>query len=74
MLGLLESKENEVLTLGQLGRGICTKPLCEAMQEVDLKHGRPRNQWFMELVSVNDALAKHSPESKGEACPPETDQ
>jgi 6-phosphofructokinase 1 len=62
MLELLESKDDKVMTLGLLGRGMCIKPLSETIQEVDLRHGRPWNQWFMELVSVNDALAKHTPD------------
>lgn len=73
MLEMLESKEDRVLTLGLLGRGICAKPLSEAMKEVDSKHGRPRNQWFMELVAVNNVLAKHAPDRNMEACRLETD-
>jgi hypothetical protein len=36
-------------------------PQVQAFQEMDLKRGRPRQQWFMELVEVADALAKHAP-------------
>jgi hypothetical protein len=28
---------------------------------MDTRRGRPRQQWFMEMVEVADALAKHAP-------------
>jgi 6-phosphofructokinase 1 len=58
---LMQNGVAEVRTLGLRGRGVMACPQVQAFQEMDLKRGRPRQQWFMELVEVADALAKHAP-------------
>ncbi|HAA03302.1 MAG TPA: 6-phosphofructokinase [Syntrophobacteraceae bacterium] len=54
---------SEIRVLGLRGRGIAASSLVQAYQEMDIHRGRPRQQWFMELVEVADALAKHAPVS-----------
>jgi 6-phosphofructokinase 1 len=58
---MLHDQQTEVLALGLRGRGIVTCSLPQAFQEMDFTHGRPKRQWFMDLVEVADALAKHAP-------------
>ena len=57
----MKNSKDDVLTLGLRGRCITAIALKEAFDEMDTKHQRPKNQWFMELVEVAGALAKHAP-------------
>ena len=57
----LQGQEFEVQVLGLRGRGIEATPLSLALQEMDRQHGRPKRQWFMELIEVANVLAKHAP-------------
>lgn len=61
ILDAMKNSKDDVLTLGLRGRGITAIALKEAFDEMDTKHQRPKNQWFMELVEVAGALAKHAP-------------
>lgn len=58
ILDAMMSRRTEVEVLGLSGRGIGTTPMTEAMNEMDLKIGRPKHEWFMELVRVASSLAK----------------
>jgi 6-phosphofructokinase 1 len=61
ILDAMKNSKDDVLTLGLRGRGITAIAFKEAFDEMDIKHQRPKNQWFMELVEVAGALAKHAP-------------
>jgi 6-phosphofructokinase 1 len=61
LLDCLKQQRNDALVLGLSGRGIESFSLAEAMQQMDLKLGRPKNEWFMELLEVANALAKCAP-------------
>ncbi len=58
---LVEENVAEVRVLGLRGRGVVSFSQVQAFQEMDLRRGRPKQQWFMELVEIADALAKHGP-------------
>lgn len=61
---LLEAMEKETMdisVLGLRGRGVTSSPISEALGQMDLKNGRPRHEWFLDLMEVADALAKHGP-------------
>ena len=58
---LMSEGSSEIRVLGLRGRGVTTFTLVQAYQEMDIHRGRPRQQWFMEMVEVADALAKHAP-------------
>lgn len=57
----MQEKHMDVSVLGLCGRGISIWSLAEALQEMDMKENRPKHEWFMELLPVADALAKHGP-------------
>jgi len=57
----MQGGKSDVLVIGLSGRGTNVYPLSEGMQQLDVKLGRPRNQWFMDLVPIADSLAKHAP-------------
>jgi 6-phosphofructokinase 1 len=61
LLRQLESNFSEVLTFGLNEGEILSCPLFKALEQMDLEHGRPRNQWFLELLPVADSLAKSKP-------------
>ncbi|NLI82275.1 MAG: 6-phosphofructokinase [Deltaproteobacteria bacterium] len=61
LLDAMETGDRSVSVLGLRGRGLNRVPLLEALSEMDLKRGRPREQWFMELVEVAETLAKQGP-------------
>lgn len=61
-LHLLESMKNDspdVSVLGLRGRGIEKVPIQAALEEMDTANGRPKVQWFLDLMEAADALAKH---------------
>jgi 6-phosphofructokinase 1 len=58
---LIEEGGSDVRLLGLRGRGIVACSQAQGFQEMDHRRGRPRQQWFMELAEVADALAKHAP-------------
>jgi 6-phosphofructokinase 1 len=61
LLDLMNSQKSDVTVLGLRGRGVQTFTLAEALQQLDIKRGRPKHQWFMELIQVANALARHEP-------------
>ena len=61
LLDSLKQQTNDAQVLGLAGRGIECFSLSEAMQQMDVKIGRPKTEWFMELLEVANALAKCSP-------------
>lgn len=61
LMNALKTRQAGTLVLGLCGRGIVVSPLSDAMEQLDLEHGRPRQQWFLELVEMADALAKYAP-------------
>ncbi len=58
MLDAITSHRMDVEVLGLSGRGIEAFPLSEAMSVMDIKIGRPKQEWFMDLVRVASSLAK----------------
>jgi 6-phosphofructokinase 1 len=63
MLESLQQQQDNVLAIGLCGRGVEARPFAEVLREMDMKQGRPKEQWFLELVDVADALAKYAPGS-----------
>jgi 6-phosphofructokinase 1 len=61
LLDLMEKQQNDSMALGLSGRGVQAWPLADAMEELDIKRGRPKHQWYMELIATADALARHAP-------------
>ncbi|MCU0572330.1 MAG: 6-phosphofructokinase [Syntrophobacteraceae bacterium] len=61
LLDSLKQQIHDAQVLGLAGRGIESFSLSEAMQQMDVKIGRPKTEWFMELLEVANALAKCSP-------------
>jgi 6-phosphofructokinase 1 len=61
MLELMQNRKNDAMVLGLSGRGIDATPLANAMEQLDVKLGRPKHQWFMDLIATADALARHAP-------------
>ena len=61
LLKSLESKSSEVLTFGLNEGAIIPCDLSEALEQMDMEHGRPRSQWFLDLRPVADSLAKSGP-------------
>ena len=62
MMDLLKSGNADVSVLGLSGRGITVHGLAEAMSGMDVKRGRPKREWFMDLVETAECLAKLSPD------------
>lgn len=60
LLDMIKEGKTDIQILGLSGRGITAHSLSEALPEMDLKRGRPKQQWFLKLVEVADSLAKHS--------------
>jgi 6-phosphofructokinase 1 len=61
LLRQLESNFTEVLTFGLNEGEILTCPLFKALEQMDLEHARPRNQWFLDLLPVAESLARSKP-------------
>ncbi|SMC17338.1 6-phosphofructokinase 1 [Desulfacinum hydrothermale DSM 13146] len=58
---LLEEGARDGVALGLRGRGVEAIPLGEALEALDLQAGRPRRQWFLELDSAAQILARSAP-------------
>uniref|UniRef100_A0A832A5I3 6-phosphofructokinase n=1 Tax=Desulfacinum infernum TaxID=35837 RepID=A0A832A5I3_9BACT len=61
MCAMLRRDRRDVLVLGQRGRGLEVFPLAQILDEINVKQGRPKEQWFLELTAMAEALAKHAP-------------
>ncbi|MFP5214182.1 MAG: 6-phosphofructokinase, partial [Acidobacteriota bacterium] len=61
MAAALRERRTDVMVLGLRGRGISVCSLSEAAKDMDIPRGRPKHQWFMQLIEVANALAKHAP-------------
>jgi 6-phosphofructokinase 1 len=61
LLDFMKQEIHDTQVLGLAGRGIEAFSLTEALHQMDIKIGRPKNEWFMELLEVANALAKCSP-------------
>ncbi|MCK8603380.1 6-phosphofructokinase [Desulfoferrobacter suflitae] len=57
----MQNASSDVQAVGLRGRGVETRPFSEALREMDVQRGRPKDQWFLQLVEVADALAKYAP-------------
>ena len=58
---LIRQQSSDAIAIGLRGRGVEASPFAEAMKEMDLQAGRPKDQWFLQLYDVADALAKNDP-------------
>ncbi len=60
---LERSKEGEpkAVVLGIKGRGISVTDIKDAMEEMDIEHGRPKKEWFLELWEIMESLALPRP-------------
>ncbi|MCE5244932.1 MAG: 6-phosphofructokinase, partial [Desulfobacteraceae bacterium] len=58
MMDALNAGTSEVTVLGLSGRGITASGLPAALREMDVRRGRPKREWFMQLLEMADALAK----------------
>ncbi len=58
MLESLKNGWDDVHVLGLREKGIEKVPIEEAFKEMDVKNGRPKEQWFLDLLETADALAK----------------
>ncbi len=70
LLEALEKGSTDVHVLGLRGRGLLMVPLNEAVEEMDLKKMRPRQQWFMDLLEIAETLAKQSKSEARPECAP----
>lgn len=61
MLESMQGQRDDVQAIGLRGRGVEASPFAEALKEMDLRQGRPKDQWFLQLVEVADSLAKYTP-------------
>lgn len=61
LLDALANNTADVRVLGLSEGTLASCSLNEAMGKMDMHHGRPRDQWFMELRPMADALAKSGP-------------
>lgn len=61
LLKAMAEEKTTVQVLGLRGRGLTIVPIEEALGEMDLKRGRPREEWFMRLLEVAETLAKQGP-------------
>jgi 6-phosphofructokinase 1 len=60
LLEALQADRVDVTALGLQGRGILSCPLSEAIGQMDMKQGRPSEEWFMKLVDLSNSLDKFS--------------
>lgn len=58
LINAMQEQSTEISVLALSGRGTTTFPLPEAIEEMDLERGRPKHQWFLQLIETADALAK----------------
>ncbi|MGA7877226.1 MAG: 6-phosphofructokinase, partial [Desulfoferrobacter sp.] len=63
IIDLMHEQLSDVQVIGLRGRGVEARAFSEALKEMDLQQGRPKDQWFLQLVQVADALAKYAPQS-----------
>lgn len=63
ILESMEGQRDSVQAVGLSGRGVEARPFAETLREMDMRQGRPKDQWFLQLVEVADALAKYAPSS-----------
>lgn len=63
IIDLMHEQLSDVQVIGLRGRGVEARAFSEALKEMDLQQGRPKDQWFLQLVEVADALAKYAPQS-----------
>ncbi len=61
LLAALENGGSDIRVLGLRGPGVSSLSLDEAIAEMDTAKGRPRQQWFMELIAMAETLAKAGP-------------
>jgi hypothetical protein len=61
LLAALEKGDSEIHVLGLRGPGVSSLTLEEAVAEMDVANGRPRQQWFMELTAMAETLAQAGP-------------
>ncbi len=61
LLNSMEKNTNEVLTFGLNEGAITSCALSEALEQMDVRHSRPKFQWFMELHDMVHSLAKSRP-------------
>jgi 6-phosphofructokinase 1 len=61
LLDLMKNGSNAVLAFGLREGAMTSCPLSEALAQIDAPHGRPKDQWFMELVPFIHSLAKTRP-------------
>lgn len=61
MLETMQEQRDDVQAIGLRGRGVEARPFAEALREMDMRQGRPKDQWFLQLVQVADDLAKYAP-------------
>ncbi len=64
MAAMLEAGSSDVLALGLQGSDVEAFPLDQALQEMELERGRPRCQWFLDMVPIADALAQRGPSGR----------
>jgi 6-phosphofructokinase 1 len=62
LLAALEKGDSEIHVLGLRGPGVSSLTLEEAVAEMDVANGRPRQQWFMELTDMAETLAQAGPD------------
>lgn len=58
LLNAIQEQSRDISVLALSGRGISTVSLAEALQEMDLQKGRPKHQWFLQLIEIANTLAK----------------
>lgn len=58
LINAMQEQSTEISVLALSGRGTTTFPLSQAIEEMDLERGRPKHQWFLQLIETADALAK----------------
>jgi 6-phosphofructokinase 1 len=61
LLEALANKATDVRVFGLVDGAITSCSLTEAMDKMEQHHGRPKDQWFMELLPMTGDLAKSGP-------------
>ena len=59
----IQSGRADAQVVGFKGKSIVACPIGEALQSMDMKRGRPKREWFLDLFDLATALAKHGPET-----------
>ncbi|MBW1975169.1 MAG: 6-phosphofructokinase [Deltaproteobacteria bacterium] len=57
IIDFLGRGSDDAIVLGLKGRGVVVNHLDEAMKEMDIDLGRPKNEWFLKLCDIADSLA-----------------